>query len=213
MRLLHIAAVTSLFAQSAWTVPANSEPLADLKPVRSVAISFTPGIPVLTPQSHAHLKAATSLVPSAGCYWLAEAHNQNEAEALRAALAEYNIAVEAVALAIDRTLPGAEARLYCTPPDPIFVIFAPQRASLGEEAEAMLNLAVAAYWTSNGSLTVKGFAAAQESDDPLKLALDRAIAARDYLIAAGLAAKRLSLEANTQALGRDAQRVAIMPKP
>src|SRR5262249_19874165 len=145
--------------------------------------------------------------------WIAMGHNGSEVQTLKAALAESDIAVERIAADVEPDAAAAEARLYCAPPDRITAYFTPGDAALTEEARNLLSIAAAGYWNSDAPLVVRGYAVQAETSDPLRLGLDRAIAARLFLIAQGIAPKRLIVEADTRETGREGLRVVVMPKP
>jgi outer membrane protein OmpA-like peptidoglycan-associated protein len=190
----------------------SDDPLAGTPMIGAVQIDFTPGIPLLTPESRARLKPLAAQGHESQCYWIAKGHDANEVQTLKAALAENDIATERVATHVEPEAIAAEARLYCTPPDHITTYFMPGASALTDAARNLLSIAAAGYWSSSEALVVRGYAISAEATDPLKLGLDRAIAVRSYLIAQGIAPKRLAIEANTQATGRDALRVMVMPR-
>jgi hypothetical protein len=197
----------------AWPAAAetSTDSLATLPVTAQAEVSFTPGIPLLTQASRERLKPVVAKGRAPGCFWVASGRSWGEAETLKAALAENDIAVEAIATEIRPAAAFAEARLYCAPPPRVTAYFLPGRSDLTEEARRRLALVVASYWTSSTPLVVRGYSEAKESADPLKLGLDRAQSARAFLIAQGLSPKRLAIEANTQAKGHDALRVDILP--
>jgi OmpA family len=190
----------------------TDDPLGAIAVVAATEISFTPGTLLLTPFSRERLHQIIAKGRGTGCYWLAEGRNNNEAMTLQAALAENDIALETIATGVRPLASFAEARLFCDPPPVVTAYFLPGRADLTEEARRLLGIAAAGHWNSGLSLVVRGYAGANEAPDPLKLGLDRAQAARAFLIRLGLSPLRLTLEANTQATGRDSLRVEIVPR-
>jgi len=197
-------------ALPAFAGPPADDPLSGLPVAGLAQIVFTPGVPLLTEASRESLKPLLAKAKDLGCYWIAEGRNNGEAETLKAALAENDIAIETVTTTVTPHANSAEARLYCTPPERVTAYFLPGLSDLTEDARHMLTLAVASHWGTAAPLVVRGYAGAKESGDPLKLGLDRAQSARAFLIALGLSPKRLAIEANTQATGQDALRVEIM---
>jgi OmpA family len=188
------------------------DPLAAVPVMAATEISFTPGTLLLTSPSHKKLQQIIGKGRDTGCYWLARGRNNDEARTLQAALAEDDIPLETIAIDVRPSANNAEARLYCAPPPVVTAYFLPGSARLTEEARRILDIAAAGHWNSRLSLIVRGHAGSDEAPDPLKLGLDRAQAARAFLIELGLAPKRLALEANTQASGHDALRVEVVPR-
>ena len=214
MRFLPLPALTTLLISLplfASELPSD-DPLDGTPMTAAVQVHFTGSVPMLTPESRTQLQALLAQNHGSGCYWIAKGHSIEQAETLKAALAEDDIAVELIAIDVRPLAEVAEARLYCTPPAHVTAYYLPGASVLNDEARHLLSIASAGYLNSTTSLVIRGYASSGETMDPLKLGLDRALEARKFLVAQGLAAKRLAIEADTKATGRDALRVTVTPQ-
>jgi outer membrane protein OmpA-like peptidoglycan-associated protein len=210
------ALLAALGGSSIWMSSALAADVGDLLSplpiVASADVAFTSGVPLVTRESLGLLRALLAQARPPSCYWLAQGRNLAQAEALRVALGELDIAVERV-LPLVREEEPAQARIYCTAPALIVIAFEQGAPTLMPEAEETLPLAVASYAGSAQKLTVRGFSSTRETAETLKLGLDRAQAARDFLIDAGLPPERMTIESKVENEDSAVPRVEIAPSP
>ena len=214
MRITALLAWTALIGLSALPAAAGDvgDAVAGLPVAAETRVAFTPGVPLLTRESQNSLAGMLPKASHATCYWIAQGRTLTQAEALRAGIGEMDVAVERIIVLVRVDLP-ASARVYCTPPARIAVGFQPGAATLMPEAEAMLPLVLASYGGSDQMLSIRGYASPHEAADPTALAIDRANAARDFLIGAGLPAERMTIEGEKEDAANAVPRVEITLQP
>jgi outer membrane protein OmpA-like peptidoglycan-associated protein len=186
--------------------------LAGVPATAETPVAFSPGIPLLTRESQTNLIDILPKANPPACYWVAQGRTRAQAEALRAGIGEFDIPVERVVPLVREDRP-AEARIYCAPPPRVVIDFEPGAPTLMPEAEATLPLVYASYGASAQMLSIRGFASARETADVPMLSINRANAARDFLIAAGLPAERMTIEGVTEDPASAVPRVEITAAP
>jgi len=169
---------------------------AGLTPAAAFPVAFKNSALDVNDATLAFIAKAHSTVAAPSCYWIASGQTPDEAEAVRAALGESGFAVERIA--VTTIASPAQARAFCEPPQSVQIAFNDGETTLSSEARDTLDLAALAM--ANGStdktFLIEGFARAGESDDPIRLALERAIVARAWLVARGVAPSRMTFKSD-----------------
>lgn len=171
--------------------------LDGLTPVAEIAVGFKNSALDADAKTAKALASAAAKTTQPVCYWIARGPKASDAKAVRAALGEAGIAPERVVVE-EVAAPAASARAYCDVPPRIAIAFAPGNASLDARARDDLNLAALLIGNDprGRAYPVEGTASAEESEDPIPLALQRAITARAWLVAQGVAAARLTFKSS-----------------
>lgn len=200
-----VAAALSWAPFTALAAPA----LDGLTPVAEVAVGFKNSALDADDGTAKAIARAIAKASRPTCFWIARGESASEAKAVRATLGEAGVTTERVL--VEEMPAAASAQAYCDAPSSIVIAFPPGKATLDARARDDLDLTALLMRDAppERSYIIQGIAGADESDDPVHLALERTIVARAWLVAQGVAAARLtfkSIEGNTPqviiALGR-----------
>ena len=187
--------------------------------ISMVEVRFAKGAQMAN-DGNVQLDDAIARVGKAG-YWLVEGASDSggvqeasaRAEAVRVYLIERDVAPDRIVTSPLPDALGSKARVrtFSAPPSKLDLSFAPGSAALDDNARRALDFIFASVEGHDVPLVIRAFAAPSDGGDALRLALQRAIAVRGYLLGKSMPGYLLEITAAATEPSPNSERVELSP--